>query len=143
VIDETASASRVGRRGAVRPGFATDFGNALADLIAAVPGAIGAVLCDQTGESIDFAHDPRAIAEIDVQIAGAQVIQTVMRTDDGARRLRLGDVDVLVEASHGALLATPLHREYALVLVLAAHANVARALAAFPAARERIGVLLR
>jgi hypothetical protein len=139
VTDERAGAAI----DAVRPGFATEFGNALAELVLSVPGAIGAVLCDQFGESIDFAHDPRAIAEIDVQIAGAQVIQTVMRVDEGARRHGLGEIDMLVEALHGALLAMPLQREYALVLLLEPHANVARALAAFPSARERITALLR
>jgi hypothetical protein len=143
VSEERPSASASVAARLVLPGFATDFGNALADLVISVPGAIAAVLCDQTGESIDFAHDPRAIAELDVQIAGAQVIQTVMRVDQGARRLGLGDVDVLVEAPHGALLAMPLQRDYALVLLLEPHANVARALAAFPAARERITALLR
>ena len=36
----------------------TEFGRVLAELVAAVPGALGAVLSDRDGHAVDFAVDP-------------------------------------------------------------------------------------
>lgn len=122
----------------------SEFGDELAELVLAVPGALGAVIVDGRGFSVDFAHVPASVDEIDVQLAGAQFGQAIGRISWYTRRHRLGDPEaMLLECRRGNLLVAPITGEYVLALRLRKVMNVARALREFAAARRRLASLLR
>jgi predicted regulator of Ras-like GTPase activity (Roadblock/LC7/MglB family) len=118
----------------------SEFGELLAELTEATPGARGAVLSDGRGDAIDFAHRPERIGELDLQIAGAQVGQAMARLQHDAVRFRLGAVDLVLQGSRGTLLTSQVGREYLLTLMLEQDANIGVAARRF--ARTR-GELLR
>jgi predicted regulator of Ras-like GTPase activity (Roadblock/LC7/MglB family) len=125
----------------------TEFGRVLVDLVAAVPGALGAVLSDGDGYAIDFAIDPKHVAGLDMQIAGAQLGLPLSRTHDTIVRhlIGFGAASVLLEAERGALLGALVepHERSVLVLLLAPNASLGRALVRFDRARNAIATLLR
>jgi hypothetical protein len=139
-------------RGGVTSHVGTEFGQVLVDLVVAVPGARGAILSDSLGYAVDYAIDPMQIAGLDLQIAGAQLGLPLSLTHDSIlRHLGLGSADVLgspsvlVEAERGALLGALVepHDRSVLVLMLAPHASLGRALVRFDRARHAIASLLR
>jgi predicted regulator of Ras-like GTPase activity (Roadblock/LC7/MglB family) len=122
----------------------SEFGEELAELVLAVPGALGAVITDGRGFTVDFAHVPASVDDIDVQLAGAQFGQAAGRIAWYTRRHRLGAPEaMLLECARGNLLIAPITGEYVLALLLRKTMNVARALREFPAARRRLLHLMR
>jgi len=67
--------------------------------------AHGAILSDDEGDPIDFAHRHGAVTPLDLQIAGAQVEQAATRISAWCVRQGLGRCEILVEASHGLVLS--------------------------------------
>ena len=123
----------------------TEFGLVLAELVAAVPGAIGAVLSDRDGHAVDFALDRTRIDPLDLQIVGAQLGHALSRTHDTTVRHLIGSASVLLEGSSGALLGAVVDPEdhTIVVLLLGPHASLGRALVHFDRARAAITTLLR
>ncbi|RMG94808.1 MAG: roadblock/LC7 domain-containing protein [Deltaproteobacteria bacterium] len=58
---------------AIRTATDAPFGETLAAWVRRTPGAIGAVLSDEDGNAVDFAHLPDRVSELDIQIFGAQL----------------------------------------------------------------------
>lgn len=119
----------------------SEFGRVIENLMD-VPGAMGAVLVDDDGYAIDYVHDPEALAAIDVQLVGAQIGQTVMRTSKSAAKLDVGTPLVLVEGHTGSLMAGPVGEHYVLAFIMRRPANVARAFDHFEAVRSTVEHLL-
>jgi hypothetical protein len=123
------------------PGF-SELGAVLAQLVASTPGAAGAVLTDDRDEPIDMARRPRAIDELGIQLAGAQVGRAISRLDAVARAFGLGACTVLVECSRGSLCSTRLSTHVLLTLQLRPDAALGPALRGFAAAAERLRPML-
>ena len=88
----------------------SEFGAAIAEFVADQASARGAILTDEEGDPIDFAHHPGEVTALDLQIAGAQVEQTTTRVTAWCARQGLGACEILIEASHGLILsAAPGH----------------------------------
>lgn len=83
----------------------SEFGVALAEFVRAELSAHGAILSDDEGDPIDFAHRHGAVTPLDLQIAGAQVEQAATRISAWCVRQGLGRCEILVEASHGLVLS--------------------------------------
>jgi len=83
----------------------SEFGTALAEFVRAELSAHGAILSDDDGDPIDFAHRLGAVTPLDLQIAGAQVEQAATRMSAWCARQGLGRCEILIEASHGLLLS--------------------------------------
>lgn len=130
---------------AATSGLGTDFGLVLADLVGAVYGAIGAALIDGEGNTIDFAHDPSAIDDLELQIAGAQVALALAATTATASRFGIDAPRLLVEATRGHVMASGLAWDegMALVLVMQPRANLGAAWRRFDVARRELDDLLR
>ena len=121
----------------------SEFGSLLADLVARVPGAESAVISDQRGDAVDFAHIPTRTSALDVQLVGAQIGQTIQRLRVGTIMHGLGHPIVIVECSDAKLVAAPLDQEYLLTLALSETASLARALAEVTELRTPLRALLR
>jgi len=119
----------------------SDFGRIIENLMD-VPGAMGAVLVDDDGYAIDYVHDPAELAELDVQLLGAQVGQIVARTQRSAEKLDLGTALVLVEGERATLVAAPVGIDFVLAYLLRRDANVAQGLIHFEAVRSTVEHLL-
>jgi hypothetical protein len=126
----------------IRTAVATEFGEALARLIEQVPGARGAVLGDARGDPIDFAWWSPDVAEIDVELAGAQVGVLMFDFDATARIHGLGRGIVLLEGTRGALASAVVAEHYLLTLLLGWPANLARALQQLQHTRAELVPLL-
>lgn len=126
-------------------GLGTDFGRVLARLVGSVYGAIGATLVDREGHTIDFAHDPGLIDDLELQIAGAQVGQALVATNATAARFGISEPQVLLEAPRGHVMATSIAWEdgVALVLLMRPAANLGGAWRRFATARRELEALLR
>lgn len=124
--------------------FGTEFGTVMAELIMRVPGAYGVVLSDRDGYAIDFAHDPDAIEELEMQIAGAQCGLALLATAASAKHRRLGRCEVMLETTGGSVLGTIVDEGDGLVLVmlLRARAHLGLALRSVEAARVELAALL-
>ena len=131
-----------GRPRAVQARFGTEFGAVLEPMVETTPGAIAAVLSDEQGDAIDFAHDPAEIEDVDVQLLGAQIGQTVLALEKIYRRHQLDRPALLVESDQHGLLACSLRDHYILALLLERKSNVGAAFAAFGKARARLDALL-
>lgn len=83
----------------------SEFGVALAEFVRAEPSARGAIVTDNDGDPVDYAHRHGAVTPLDLQIAGAQAEQATTRTAAWCARQGLGACEILVEASHGLLLS--------------------------------------
>jgi hypothetical protein len=127
---------------AVASRFGTEFGAVLEPMVEMTPGAVAAVLSDDQGDAIDFAHDPAEISEIDVQLLGAQIGQTVFAMEKIYRRHQLVEPSMLVESAQHGLLTCSLRGQYILALLLERQSNVGAAFAAFDHARKRLGEML-
>jgi len=121
----------------------SEFGELLAELLEATPGACGAVLSDGVDDTIDTAHRPSEISALDVCIAGAQVGQAMTRLTVSAIIFGVGRPQVVLEAPDKVLITKVLWEEYLLTLVLRPHANITRAMRDFDDTAERVLALLR
>lgn len=83
----------------------SEFGVALAHFVRAEPSARGAILTDDDGDPVDYAHRHGAVSPLDLQIVGAQVEQATARTSAWCLHHGLGACEILIEASHGLLLS--------------------------------------
>lgn len=119
----------------------SEFGRVIENLMD-VPGAMGAVLVDDDGYAVDYVHDPRTLADIDVQLAGAQVEQAVIRTSKSAAKLDVGTPLVLLEGHAKILMASSVGEYYVLAFLMHHDANVARAIERFEAVRSTVEHLL-
>lgn len=120
----------------------SDFGRVIENLMD-IKGARGAVLVDDDGYAIDYVYDPERLTEIDVQLIGAQVGQTVHRMQTSAAKLDLGTPLALLEGPDGTLLVLgPAGVHYVLAFVLDEGVDTGRLLAHFEAVRSTIEHLL-
>lgn len=125
----------------VRSRLGTEFGRLLERLVVQTPGGVAAVLSDDVGEALDFAHDPAEISALDVQLLGAQIGQSLHLLDVSARRHRLRQPSLLLETPSQKLLAATLCGAFTLALLLDRRANIAKAFTTFETIRlglERI-----
>lgn len=129
--------------GALFSGF-SEFGEALAAYVSARPDIRGAILTDAEGDPIDFAHRPHEVSALDLQLVGAQVEQTTLRAQAWCSHLGLGRCEILIEASHGLLLATSPGSGSVLSTLLCPtpDPDPERLLASFAALRRRISELI-
>lgn len=127
---------------AIKSRFGTEFGAVLEPMVETTPGAVAAVLSDEQGDAIDFAHDPNEISDLDVQLLGAQIGQTVLALEKVYRRHRLDEPALLVESAHHGLLACSLRGHYILAMLLDRRSNVAAAFTAFARATKSLDALL-
>jgi hypothetical protein len=111
-------------------------------MVIEVPGAMAAIVSDRVGDAIDFAHDPRTIGDLDVQLIGAQIGQAVEGLAWTSTKWGMRDPSVVVEATRHILIASLVSREYTLALFLGARSNLARALSTFRNNRARLATLL-
>jgi hypothetical protein len=121
----------------------SEFGELLGELLAANPGACGAVLSDGVDDTIDTAHRPAEISALDICIAGAQVGQAMTRLNISAIIFGLGRPQIVIEAPDRVLISKVLWQEYLLTVVLRPHANLARAMRDFDDTADRVLALLR
>lgn len=126
----------------VRSRLGTEFGRLLEPLVMVVPGGIAAVLSDDAGEALDFAHDPEEISALDVQLLGAQIGQSLHLLDAAARRHRLKEPSLLLETPTQKLLAASLDGAFTLALLLDGRANLSKAFTGFAQIRIRLEQLL-
>lgn len=105
-------------------------------------GALAAVLSDEEGDAIDFAHDASAVDELDVQLLAAQTGQSILRLEAFYQAQRLDGGALLLETQNQCLVASAVAHSYVLALLLARQANVARALSMFEHGRVAIARLL-
>lgn len=122
----------------------SEFGQALGGFLAARANVRGAVLTDNRGDPIDFAHRPAELTALDIQIVGSQVESVSARVQAWCTRHNLGSCEILVEASHGLLLSGVPARECVLTSLHnhATYADPLGQLAAFAALRRQITALL-
>lgn len=107
-------------------------------MLTQTPGSRAAVLSDETGCAIDFAHDPHDIAELDVQLLAAQIGQSVLKLDHTWRNRNDEPASVLLEGRRQSLIAGAVGNTYVVALLLGERANVGRALGAFDEARDAL-----
>lgn len=121
----------------------SEFGQALGQFMAGRSNVRGAILTDNRGDPVDFAHRPDKLSALDVQIAGAQVEAVASRLQQWSDRHGLGACEILVEASHGLLLFGCPGRECVLTSLHdhAAYADPLGQLAAFAALRRQVAGL--
>jgi hypothetical protein len=119
----------------------SDFGRIIENLMD-VPGSMGAVLVDDDGYAIDYVHDPGQLAELDVQLLGAQIGQIVLRTQHSAEKHDLGTAAVVLEGERASLIAAPVGIVYVLAFMLRREASVAQGLHHFEAVRSTVEHLL-
>lgn len=121
----------------------SEFGELLAELLAATPGAHGAVLSDGVDDTIDTAHRPAIISALDICIAGAQIGQPMTRLNISTIIFGLGRAEVVIEASNSVLITKVLWEQYLLTMVLDPRANIARAMRDLEETGDKILALLR
>ncbi len=119
----------------------SDFGRIIENLMD-VPGAMGAVLVDDDGYAIDYVHDPGVLAELDVQLLGAQVGQIVTLIQRSAEKRDLGTAVVVVEGERASIIASSVGIVYVLAFMMHRDANVAQGLHHFEAVRSTVEHLL-
>jgi predicted regulator of Ras-like GTPase activity (Roadblock/LC7/MglB family) len=119
----------------------TEFGRAMEDLME-VPGSMGAVLVDDDGYAIDYVHDAAVLAELDVQLLGAQLGQIVARTQTSADKHQLGGVAVVVMGELGSFIAGPVGVDYVLAFLLCREASADHGLRRFETVRDIVAKLL-
>lgn len=121
----------------------SEFGELLAELLAATPGAHGAVLSDGVDDTIDTAHRPAIISALDICITGAQIGQPMTRLNISTIIFGLGRAEVVIESSNSVLITKVLWEQYLLTMVLDPRANIARAMRDFEETGDKILALLR
>lgn len=119
----------------------TEFGRVLEGL-ADVPGAAGAVLSDDRGYTIDYVRRSEGLTDLDVQLLGAQIGQTLERLHTGLFARDFGAPVLVLESRRRALLAASLVGTYVMALLVVRPANIALALRRFEDCREDMTRLL-
>jgi roadblock/LC7 domain-containing protein len=119
----------------------SEFGRVLENLMD-VPGSMGAVLVDDDGYAIDYVHDPAELAELEVQLIGAQLEQVVARTTHSAVKHDLGTPVVVLEGDRATVITGLVGMIYVLVFVLRCEADVPQGLHHFEAVRSSLDQLL-
>lgn len=119
----------------------SDFGLVMENLMD-VPGSMGAVLVDEDGYAIDYVHDPEVLADIEVQLLGAQIGQIIERTRASATKHDLGTPVVVVEGARSSLIAAPVGLDCVLAYLLRRGASVDQGLHHFDAVRSTVEHLL-
>ena len=129
--------------GALFSGY-SEFGEALAAHVSTRPDVRGAILTDAEGDPIDFAHRPGEVSALDLQLVGAQVEQSTLRAQAWCSHLGLGRCEILIEASHGILLAASPGSGSVLSTLLrpAPDPDPERLLASFAVLRRRVTELI-
>ncbi|WP_321365573.1 roadblock/LC7 domain-containing protein [uncultured Desulfuromusa sp.] len=101
------------------------FKSLLKRLLEDIPGALGAIIVDWEGESVD--HVAR-IDDYDIKVLGAHSGIILSRLRDTLSRVDSGDLDqVVIRAAGNKILISPLTEDYLLMLQLGGEAIVARA----------------
>jgi hypothetical protein len=113
------------------------------ELVADVPGALGAVLTDHEGDAVDFVHRDPTLSEFDIEVTGSQIGQAVARTDGVLAGFGLGSPTIVLETRRRIILAGLVARSYVLALVLARPANLAQALRSFRLGLRRTARLVQ
>jgi hypothetical protein len=108
----------------------TEFGRVLERLVE-LPGAAGAVLSDDRGYAIDFVRTSPGITDLDVQLLGAQLGQTLHRLDGGLGPRGLRAPIVVLETPGRTLLAAPVASDYSMALLFDAPIHLALAMQRF------------
>jgi hypothetical protein len=121
----------------------SEFGDLLGELLAATPGAYGAVLSDGVDDTIDTAHRTAEISALDICITGAQVGQAMTRLNVSTIIFGLGRPQVVVEAGETVLISKVLWDAYLMTMVLHRRANIARAMRDFDETGAKVLALLR
>lgn len=96
--------------------MSTAFTEFLAEIVGAVPQAVGAVIQDSDGETVDsFGH----MSDFDLMIHAAQwgLLWRELQFPPEPRRLT-GTTEILIETCQQKILLTTLFREYYLVFIL-------------------------
>lgn len=120
----------------------SEFGTILSALIRNVPGAVGAVLCDEEGDAIDFIYRANRLDRIDIQLSGSQIVQVANSMDRGRWAKTLKLQYIVIESRDGAQLIAPLGQGYVLSLRLGTKRTMPRAQLHFEAACLDILALL-
>ncbi len=122
--------------------MSTAFTEFLAELVGAVPLAVGAVIQDSEGETVDsFGH----LSDFDLMVQAAQwgLLWRELQFPPEPRRLT-GTTEILIETCQQKILLTTLFREYYLVFILSKDSSLveARRLLAqyLSAIREEMGL---
>lgn len=119
----------------------SDFGRVIENLMG-VKGAWGAVLVDDDGYAIDYVYDSERLSDLDIQLIGAQVGQSVLQLQKSATKLDMGTPAAVLEGATGNLILGPVSVHYVLAFVLQADADLQKALAHFEAVRSTVEHLL-
>jgi len=124
-------------------GAGSSFGAVLAAWVAGTPGARGAVLCDDAGDAVDYAHDPTAVSALDIQLVGAQLSFATTVVTRWARRAGLGRDPVTLLECRAAIVVTsaPATGFFAAGL-LGRPANLGRCLRNWDGAMAKVRALL-
>lgn len=96
--------------------MSTAFTEFLAELVGAVPLAVGAVIQDSEGETVDFFGH---LSDFDLMVQAAQwgLLWRELQFPSEPRRLT-GTTEILIETCRQKILLTTLFREYYLVFIL-------------------------
>jgi predicted regulator of Ras-like GTPase activity (Roadblock/LC7/MglB family) len=103
----------------------TAFTEFLAELVGAVPMAIGAVIQDSDGETVDsFGH----MSDFDLMVHAAQwgLLWRELQFPPEPRRLK-GTTEILIETDRQKILLTTLFKEYYLVFILSKETQLTEA----------------
>jgi hypothetical protein len=121
--------TRVLPHGPPRDTDATTFSPILTDLVARVPGAVGAVLIDTDGEAVDYTG---RLHPFDLKLAGAhwQIVLREFRSLAATRPIGAPS-SLLIRAARRSYIAHALPEDYALVLILRRRAGFTPATRAF------------
>jgi hypothetical protein len=103
----------------------TAFTEFLSELVGAVPQAVGAVIQDSDGETVDsFGH----LSDFDLMVQAAQwgLLWRELQFPPEPRRLT-GTTEILIETCQQKILLTTLFREYYLVFILSKDSSLVEA----------------
>ncbi|MCH9685996.1 MAG: hypothetical protein K0V04_31465 [Deltaproteobacteria bacterium] len=119
----------------------SEFGRVIENLMD-VPGSMGAVLVDDDGYAIDYVYNPKLLDDIDIQIVGAQLGQSVLQTFGTAAHRDLGTPTIVLEGKEVTLVASPVGQHYVLTFVMDASVDPSGVLGHFEAVRSTVEHLL-
>ncbi|NVB42191.1 hypothetical protein G6O69_30490 [Pseudenhygromyxa sp. WMMC2535] len=126
----------------IDPGV-SEFGELLAQFVAATPHILGAVLSDGVDDTIDTAHRPQAISALDLCIAGAQIGQAMSRLTIDTIIFGFGRAQVVIESEDQILLSKVLWEQYLFTAVTTTQVNLARVMRNFDETADQLLALLR
>lgn len=101
------------------------FKSLLSRLLEDIPGALGAIIVDWEGESVD---QVARINEYDIKVLGAHSGIILSQLREALSRIDSGELhEVIIRTGQNKTLIAPLTEEYLLILQLGAEAIAARA----------------